>query len=320
MGFSAFPPRFGDNALIIRVIDTWATRADAALMFYSPPWAQLLAGQDAEALVRANELGLANYFRGRDLRIVAAIDATDGLDRASDAPALRALGRSLAEPAVRDAYVRYVAAFTTLIRPESLSVAQETNLVRAIAPPALYAGLVDAANRAAAEAKRAVPATRVFATVQVEVAWGRPSGAFAGIARDRADFPFSEALGLSSYPYLGGFVEPEEVPIEYYTRLQEGATPLPVMVIEGGWTSGSVGGLVSSPDKQRRYIERHARILDAARAAAWFQINFTDLDISGIPVPQGSILPLFAALGMVDVNLAPKPALTVWDETFRRPK
>ena len=320
MGFSAFPPRFGDTALIIRTIDTWATRADAALMFYSPPWPQLLAGQDAEALVRANELGLANYFRGKNLRIVAAIDATDGLDRASDAPELRALGRSLAEPAVRDAYVRYVGAFTTLIRPEYLSVAQETNLVRAIAPPALYAGLVDAANRAAAEARRAVPATHVFSTVQVEVAWGRPNGAFVGVARDRADFPFAEALGLSSYPYLGGFVEPEDVPLEYYTRLHEGVTPLPVMVIEGGWTSGSVGGIVSSTDKQRRYIERQARILDAARATAWFQINFTDLDISGIPVPPGSVLPLFAALGMVDVNLAPKPALAVWDEAFRRPR
>jgi len=127
-------------------------------------------------------------------------------------------------------------------------------------------------------------------------------------------------LGLSSYPYLGGFLEPEDVPLEYYTRLHEGVTPLPVMVIEGGWTSASVGPFASSPDKQRRYIERHVRILDAARAAACFQINFTDLDISGIPVPPGSVLPLFAALGLVDVNLAPKPALAVWDETFRRPR
>jgi hypothetical protein len=322
MGFSAFPPRFGDDNLIIRTIDTWATRADAALMFYSPPWPQLLAGQDAEALVRANELGLANYFRGKNLRIVANIDATDGLDRAADAPELRALGRSLAEPAVRDAYVRYVAAFASVVRPEYLAVASETNLVRAIAPAALYAGLVDAAGRAAAEVRRTTPATRVFSTVQVEVAWGRlvPGSGFVGIARDRSDFAFAEVLGLSSYPYLGGFVEPEDLPIEYYSRLQEGATPLPMMVIEGGWTSGAVGGIVSSPDKQRRYIERHVRILDAARAAAWFQITFTDLDLSAIEVPPGSILPLFAALGLVDVNLAPKPALAVWDEAFRRPR
>jgi hypothetical protein len=220
---------------------------------------------------------------------------------------------------VRDAYVRYVAAFAAVIRPEYMSVASETNLVRAIAPPPLYGGLVDAAGRAAAEARRTAPSVRLFSTVQVEVAWGRPGTSFVGLARDRADFPFAEVLGLSSYPYLGGFVEPEEVPLEYYSRLREGGAPLPLMVIEGGWPSVGIGGLPSSPDKQRRYIERHLRILDDARAAAYFQITFTDLDIAAIPVPPGSVLPLFATLGMVDVNFAPKPALSVWDEAFRRP-
>lgn len=321
MGFTGFPPRQGDLPLILRTIDLWATRADTALLLYDPPWARLLAGEDPEALVRANELGLANYYRGKGLRIVATIDATNGLDRSADSPGLQALGRSLTEPAVRDAYVRYVGAFASVIRPEYLSVASETNLVRAAAPPALYAALVDAGNRAAAEAKRVAPSTRVFATVQVEVAWGRlvPGGAFVGIARDRSDFPFGEAIGLSSYPYLAGFVEPEELPLEYYVRLLEGGVPLPLLVIEGGWTSASLGGLVSSTDKQRRYLERHVRILDTARAAAFFQITFTDLDLAGTPAPPGSSLPLFAALGLVDVNLQPKPALSVWDAAFRRP-
>jgi hypothetical protein len=161
----------------------------------------------------------------------------------------------------------------------------------------------------------------VFVTVQVEVAWGRlvAGGAFVGIARDRADFPFTEALGLSSYPYLGGFVEPEELPLDYYTRLLEGGAPLPPMVIEGGWTSASLGAFASSADKQRRYVERHVRILDAARAAGCFQITFTDLDLPALGLPPGSILPLFAANGLVDVNLAPKPALAAWDAAFGRP-
>jgi hypothetical protein len=321
MGFTAFPPRFGDDALVIRTVDQWATRADAGLLLYDPPWERLLAGDDAAALVRANELGLANYFRGKGLRVVASIDATDGLDRASDSPSLRALGRSLTEPAVREAYARYVGAFAALIQPEYLSVASETNLVRAIAPPALYAALVEAAGGAAAAARAASPATRVFMTVQVETAWGRlvPGSAFAGIARDRADFPFAQALGLSSYPYLAGFTEPEELPLEYYSRLLDGGPPLPLLVIEGGWTSASLGGITSSPDKQRRYIERHVQILDAARAAGFFQITFTDLDLSAVQLPAGSILPLFATLGLVDASFAPKPALAVWDGAFRRP-
>lgn len=321
MGFTPIPPR-PDTALALRTIDLWATRADAGLLLYEPPWARLLAGEDAEALVRANELGLASYYRGKGLRLIASVDATNGVDRSGEATGLVALGRHLAEPEVRAAYVRYVAAFASIIRPEYLAVASETNLVRAAAPPALYRGLVDAAAAAGAAARAASPATRVFTTVQVEAAWGRlgggANGAFAGIARDRADFPFAEAIGLSSYPYLGGFNEPEDVPLDYYARLGEG-TALPFLVIEGGWTSASLGAIASSPDEQRRYVERHLRILDAARAAAYFQITFTDLDLAAITLPPGSILPLFAANGLVDANLAPKPALAAWDAAFRRP-
>jgi hypothetical protein len=91
------------------------------------------------------------------------------------------------------------------------------------------------------------------------------------------------------------------------------------MVIEGGWTSASLGGIASSADKQRRYVERHVQILDAARAAGYFQITFTDLDAGALGLPPGSILPLFAANGLVDVTLAPKPALAAWDAAFRRP-
>jgi hypothetical protein len=46
--------------------------------------------------------------------------------------------------------------------------------------------------------------------------------------------------------------------------------------------------------------------------------TFTDLDLSAIPVPPGSI-PLFAHLGLVDSALGPKPALTVWDSVLAVP-
>jgi len=321
MGFSSFPPR-PDVPTALRSIDTWATRSDAGLILQDPPWAQLLAGTDPEALVRADPLNLANYYRGKGLRVVATLDITNGVDRTGESPNLLATGHSLTEPAVRAAYARYAAAFAAVIRPESLGVASETNLVRAVAPPALYEAVVDAANRAAAAVRGAQPAVHVFITVQVEVAWGRlgANAPFAGIARDRADFPFTEAIGLSSYPYLAGFVEPEDVPLDYYARLADPAAPLPMLVVEGGWTSAPLGGLASSPDKQRRYIERQAQILDTARAAGVFQINFTDLDLASFPMfPAGSSVSLFAFLGLVDVNLTPKPALASWDAIHQRP-
>jgi hypothetical protein len=88
------------------------------------------------------------------------------------------------------------------------------------------------------------------------------------------------------------------------------------VVLEGGWPSVAAGGVSSTPELQGRYIRRQAEILDAADAAAVFQITFTDLDLSAAPPPAGSVLPLFAHLGLVDSVLAPKPALAVWDSVL----
>ncbi len=319
MGFSAIPPR-NDTALAIRSIDLWARRADAALVLTDPPWEQLLAGLEPEFLVRTLQLELVNYYRSKGLRIIGSVDPTDGLNRAADAAALVAAGRSLREPEIRELHRRYVGAFVSVLRPEALAVASETNLVRALAPGSLYEALVAAGNGAAAEARGRDPALRLFVTVQVETARGALGGpANAGVARDQADFPFTQALGLSSYPYLGGVGDPADLPLDYYTL--PGAPPLPLYVLEGGWPSASLdGAFSSSPDEQRRYVERHAAILDRARAEAWFQITFTDLDLPAVAPPPGSILPLFASLGLVDASLQPKPALAAWDAVFARPR
>jgi hypothetical protein len=137
------------------------------------------------------------------------------------------------------------------------------------------------------------------------------------VAQDFVDFPFVQELGLSSYPYLAGFTDPDQIPLDYYSRLVAGRNT-PVMVTEGGWASASLGSFVSSPDVQRRYIERQAKLLDDARAIAVFQLTFTDLPPEIIP--PGSILPLFASLGLVSADFQPKPALAAWDATFARPR
>jgi hypothetical protein len=313
MGFSAIPPRF-DSSLVERNLGLWSQRADAGIVLQEPPWAELLAGQDPEALVRANPLAVASLFRARGLRIIGSIDPTNGLDRGSESGALVATRRSLAEPDVRALYRRYVGAFVRLVRPEALTVASETNLIRAIAPPAVYAAVVAAANEAAAEARQQDPGVRLMITIQVEVANGRlPGGAGAGLARDLTDFRFAQAVGLSSYPTLAGSGDPSELPIDYYSRLAAEAR-LPVLLIEGGWPSRNIG-IESSPEEQRRYIVRQVEMLDAAQAEGWFQLTFTDLDPASFPA---GVTP-FAYLGLVDVDFQPKVALQAWDEAFRRP-
>jgi len=315
MGFSAIPPRPNETVLLA-ALDMWSRRADAAIMHVSPPWAALLSGTSATAAVNANELPLANYYRAKGLQVVVMVDATDGLNRAAEAPELVQLGRSISEPAVQQVYRQFVLALSTIVHPEYIGLAAETNLIRLASPPSLYAALVQMVNAAANDLQLSQSSSRRYISVQVDAAWGRAgqNNVYQGVERDFTDFPFMQALGLSSYPYFV-FADPDEIPLDYYSRLPNGRT-LPVMVVEGGWTSGTAGAIVSSPEEQARYLRRHAKMLDSAGARAVFQLTFTDLDIASLNLPPGSILPLFATLGLVDSELRPKLALTVWDSLF----
>ena len=317
MGFSSFPPE-PTLSSVLETIELWSQRADAALIVTEVPWDSLLAGKSAVSLIRNNQLGLANYYRSKGLRVIASVDATNGLDRSSDSASLKTAGHSLTEPVVQNLYLQYVIAMQTLIHPDYLGIASETNLVRLAAPDSLYQALKHAANTAAPLILSADPSAKLFTTVQVEVAWGRftSTPVYEGIAEDRADFPFIVVLGLSSYPYLGGFADPDSIPLDYYDRLDNGA-PIPMMVIEGGWSSVTVSPTQTSPETQRRYIERHEAILDQAAAIGWFQITFPDINLAAFGLPQS--VDIFAHIGLVDLNLQPKPALSAWDATFARP-
>jgi hypothetical protein len=323
MGFSPIPPK-PDPLVVFAALEMWTQRADAGILHVALPWDSLLAGVRADTLVRRDPLGVASYYRSKGLAVVATMDLTDGLDRASEAPALVAAGRSLTEPAVQALCRQYIVAFDTIIGPEHLGLAAETNLIRAATAAAgrdsIYGAVVATANDAAADV-RAVDATvPLNVSVQVETAWGalQGTGVYEGIATDLADFPFVQEIGLSSYAYLGGFAEPDSVPLDYFARIGQEAS-LPVLVVEGGWTSESVGPATSTPEKQARWIRRQFALLDSARAVAVFQLTFADFDLSAFPPPLPPNLGLFVYLGLVDEDLVAKPALAVWDSAYALP-
>jgi hypothetical protein len=314
MGFSGIPPR-ADIVQAIAAIDMWSLRADAAILSFELPWDSLLAGVPAETLVLRDQLPLSNYYRVKGHVLWIYLDPANGLNRAGESDVLVAAGRSITEPAIQRMFRRYAVVIDSIVRPEHLGLTLETNLIRGIAPDSLYAAIRQVANDAAADVRAIDTAVALSVSAQVDWAWGRlgGGGVYEGIETDFVDFPFVDELGLSSYPYLAGFDEPEDVPLDYYSRLMEGHD-LPVMVTEGGWSSATLGTLVSSEDEQRRYIVRQRELLDAVGAAAVFQLTFTDLD-----VPPTSNVWLFARLGLVDVDLGPKAALAAWDAIFARP-
>jgi hypothetical protein len=318
MGFSSLPPRL-TIAELLRTVDSVTRHSDAALMVIDVPWAALLADSSPALLIRRDQFPLAQLFGQRGMPLTVTLDVTNGLDRSAESDALVKLGRSITDPAVQRVYREYAVAFDSIIHPKWFALAMETNLIRLLANPSVYSAVVTMTNGAAQQMRAAGSTTPLMVSVQVDIAWGRPSGAYVGIQQDRVDFPFMQAIGLSSYPYLMGFTAPEQIPIDYYSRLVADAQPLPMLVVEGGWTSGAVTGVTSSPELQARYIRRQAQIADAAKLVAIHQITFTDFDMSSFPVPPGSILPLFAQLGLLDIDYHPKPALAVWDSVRATP-
>ncbi|MFO1078239.1 MAG: hypothetical protein U1E73_11015 [Planctomycetota bacterium] len=317
LGFAATPPVLTTQS-VLQGIDLWSQRAEYTVVHEELPWTDLLAGMPPEQILQRDKVDLIAYLRQRGLGLFFMLDLTDGLSRAEEAPQLRTLGRSLSEPAVQAAARAYAAAVVALLAPDYLGCAAETNLIREAAPAPLYDAVVATAN-AIAQDLAAVPDRPVFyVSVQVETAWGLfTSGPYLGTAEDVVDFPFAEALGLSSYPYFV-YATPAEIPVDYYARLVH-EWGLPAFVAEGGWASESVGLGSSSAQMQADYLGRQVDLLDGIGAIAWLHLLFADPDLAQWPQPQPSNLPLFTSIGLCDSDFTPKPALAVWDEAFARP-
>ena len=316
MGFAALAPR-QDFPLLLQALELFTAHSDAAIMSNEAPWDSLLAGVPPDDFVRRQQLPLAQYYRGKGLRVWVYLDPANGLNRGGEANPLVAAGRSITEPAIQQLYRDYAVALDTLIRPDVFGVVLETNLIRAASPAPLYAAIRQVANDAATAIRAHDATVQLSASVQVETAWGKFTNTpYQGIDPDFADFPFIEMLGLSSYPYFV-WPTPESLPTDYYSRLMIGRT-VPVAVVESGWTSESFSTVVSSLARQRDYIDRHARLLDSVAARAWFQLTPTDIELHSLPPALAAGLLPFSRLGVVDTVLAAKPALGAWDVQLAR--
>ena len=213
----------------------------------------------------------------------------------------------------------------SILVPDHMGLALETNLIRGVAPDSIYQGIKQATNNASADTRNYDKNIILSVSLQVDYAWGESTnGVYQGIAQDIIDFPFIQELGLSSYPYLSGNqLSPEQLPLNYYSKLTEGKS-LPVLVSEGGWTSRDLTVsqsliIKSNPQIQANYINRQSLMLDQAHAIGYFQLVFTDIDPSALPSSVPSNIYYFSYLGFVDSTLAPKPALTNWDAIYKRP-
>ena len=324
MGFQNSAPRVDNVNLFLQSLELWSQRADAAMITTEVPWDSLYAGKPIPLYVIHNYQVLVNYYRSKNLKLWIYIDPQNGLNRASDANALVARGKSIAQDDVQKLYRRFAVVMDSILRPEHLGLALETNLIRDASTLAIYSGVKKAANDAAADVRAIDKTVKLSVSVQADYAWGRllGNGTYVGIAQDFTDFPFIEELGISSYPYFD-FSMPEEIPLDYYSKLMEGKS-LPIFISEGGWTSATFTGpnkklIEGNPASQQNYITLQSKLLDKAQATAVFQLVFTDIDVSSLPSTIDPSIEYYSHLGLVDLNLQPKPSLKAWEDIFKRP-
>lgn len=316
MGFQSSAPRI-DFDLTIQSLHIWEQRADAAMITTEVPWDSMLNGQSAKDYININYKGLVDYYRTKNLKLWVYIDPVNGLDRTADAVALKARKKSIAQADMQAVYRKFVFAMDSILQPEHLGLALETNAIRGLSADSIYQGVKKATSDASKEILTFDKRVKLSVSVQVDYAWGKlDNSSYKSIDADFVDFPFITELGLSSYPYFA-FDKPSDIPLNYYSRLIANKS-IPVFISEGGWTSATVDNIIGTPQKQADYILREAQLLDEVGATAFLQLAFTDLDLSAWPANTPANLYLFASMGLVDVNLTPKPALSSWDTVFKR--
>lgn len=321
MGFMNSAPRYDQFDLFLQSLNLWTLRADAATITLEVPWDTLYAGKSAASYINNNFTGLVNFYRSKNLEIWIAIDPQNGLDRTSDAVELKKMGKSIADADVQQRYQLFVLAMDSMLKPTHMALAMETNLIRLAAPASIYQGVKKAANDASQALKQRKSTAKLSVSVQAETAWGRlqRTNQYIGVEEDFRDFPFAEELGISSYPYFG-YNNPEDIPNNYYTQLLNKRS-LPVYVAEGGWattsfTAPNAFNVNGSEAIQGRYFRKHHTILNQAKALAWFQLVFTDIDVRALPSQVDPSIVNFANLGLVTTNFTQKSSLKVWDSLY----
>ena len=318
MGWAAVPPRL-DTELLLRMVDSMAAVSEIAIVQQGVPWEPLLAGAPVDSLVE-DIAQLTDFMAARDLELIFLVDPLDGLDRTKEDPALTALGRSILEPEIRARHEDWVRRIAARIRPAYFGLASEINTLAALGDPDLNAEITGMVNTLAPQIREIAAGTKVFVSFQVDQANGL-LGQTGGIDHVGLIEDYDiDAVGLSSYPVFV-FDDPSEIPSDYFEAF-DAATELPLLFVEGGWSSANVPWSTGTPAQQVEFFRRYEALLDSVSAEVWVMLTFADLDVAtwGLDPERTAGLSNFASMGIVDSNLQRKPSYAEWQRIFVRPR
>ena len=237
MGFQNSAPRYDFNT-VIQCLNMWTQRADAAIISSEVPWDSLYAGVSPVDYINHNYTGLVNFYKNKQLKLWIYMDPANGMNRSANSDKLIALSKSITQTDAQLKYERFLFVMDSILQPEHIGFALETNAIRALAPDSIYQAVKNVANECAAQISNYDKKVIMGISVQADLAWGKLTNSnYIGIDQDFVDFPFMQELGISSYPYFC-FNNPQDIPTDYYSRLTTGKN-INCFVSEGGWSSSS---------------------------------------------------------------------------------
>lgn len=116
-----------------------------------------------------------------------------------------------------------------------------------------------------------------------------------------------DIIGLNSYPFKSNYSDPEDIPAEYYTQIEQ-YTNKPIWFTEIAWPSGA--DYNSSEEEQAAFLTHFVDITKNMNleALCWISMH----DFSESTSYEDHVL----SWGLRDVNSNPKQAWAVWMDLF----
>ncbi len=212
---------------------------------------------------------------------------------------------SFASPAVRKAFTEEAVVRTRWFNAKYICLAMEIDAYHE-QQPGDFDNFVSLFAETRAAIKRVSPDAVVFVSFQYEQLLGR----FAAVTGRPGHKPqwnliekfeqYQDAVGISSYPQLGGIKDPKKLPDDYYSRIAR-HTRKPIIFTELGWsTAAKYGGSEATQAEFLRRFDHTTRTLDLA-LVNYFMLH--DTDVFG---------EFFKPMGLIDASGKPREALAVW--------
>jgi len=264
-----------------------------------------LFGQNAEVVMQhvhfspSDQQSLAfidGLAKRAGLQTFTVIDPL-GNDRTGLDPDLAKLGKTFADPAVRQAYQDLAVKVAHDYQPVYLSLGSEINtyLSRNQADASNFVSLI---NETVPLVKQASPQSIVTASVQYEELAGKAGAAEWSVLDNLNSL---DAIAFTTYP-SPFFPTPADLPADYYSQIRQ-HTQKPLLIAESGWPT----------DGQVDFINRLPALTKDLNLGLW--IWWFPYDWS-----QGGYAQVFTTMGLHQADGTPKPGWPAWQAIHNWPR